>query len=726
MLASLLTPRSIAVVGVSVEPHKVGHQVFVNLSSFTGKVYPINPKHKKILGHTCYDSVLSLPDAVDLVVIVTPMQTVEPIVDECIDKKVGALIIITAGFAETSENGKLIQARIAQKCATHDIELLGPNTLGAVNPYAKMNASFSAGGIEEGSIGLISQSGAMLTTIFAEFQSRGVGCSFALSLGNKAGVSENEALEYALNDEHTKLIAVYLESLANPREFFAFTKKVSQKKPIIVLKGGTTSAGQTASLSHTAALATDIALLQAASAQMGFVVVETIEQFFETTFFVDQLLSPHARGGDVKHSMTEGVGDGKHHEKTSSTAISLPSNLMILTNAGGPGVNSVDLASMYSIPLATWSSSSIERFSREIPRVKPANPTDLLGDAQVVDIQAALEIAQLDKGIESLLLIITPQAVTDIPGITKLLIEKYGSHHERSTRKPIIASLMGGEMEHKYVQELRDHHITVSEYANEGIEIFGWVNHMRRAQEIDRSAVLMKQLEKALQGNTQSKIQERCHFPLQTGELEEVYILLENYGFTLPRAAIAKSMSDIDTMGQFPPDDVFPLIAKTANMKLKHKALVGGIVKDIFSIVQARSAYKQLTKFGNRVLFQEVIENGVEAIIGGKRDAQFGPFIAVGMGGSLTNVLSDRQYIFLPASQREIRAACARTKLFTQLQPQQKEQTILAVERFARLFNEHPEIEELEINPLLLVADKAYVADVKVTLFPKIDSPLSS
>lgn len=682
MLTSLLSPRSVAVVGVSLDPDKVGHQVFVNLLSFKGDLFAVNPKHTKILGKPCFPSVSALPSNVDLVVIVTPHFTVEGIIDECITKDVKAVIIITAGFAENGKSGREIQDRIATKLKEHNILLLGPNTLGAIHPKAKLNASFAPALIADGHIALISQSGAMLTTIFAEFESRGVGCSFALSLGNKAGISEIEALEYALHDPSTHCIALYLESLLDARSFMTACKKVSKTKPIIFLKGGTTDAGQQASLSHTAALATNSVLLKEASYQMGYVLVETIEQFFETTFFVDKLMTSKKE---------------------------FPENIMILTNAGGPGVNAIDLASKWGLIDATWSKESIATFAREMPRVTPHNPTDLIGDANVEETRLGLEIAMEDDNIQSVLLIITPQAVTDIPGITQMLIKL-------KKTKPLVVALMGGEKEHPYVVKLREADISAVEYANEGIEMFAWVNQIRHAQFIDRSDALMKQLESVLVGSEPAKIVERRRFSLHEGSLEETYIMLENYGFSLPRCAIATSPADVDAMKELDPERVFPLIAKTANLHLKHKAVVGGVIKDVNTVEEAHKAYTHLKKFGERVLFQEVITDAAEIIVGGKRDSAFGTFVAVGMGGSLTNILADRSYIFLPASQREIRAALHRTKMFESLNNDQRSLCLLALERFARIFNEHPEIAELEINPLMITKDTAYVADVKVTL----------
>lgn len=691
MLESLLHPKSVAVVGVSLEALKVGHQVFANLLSFPGDVFPINPKHKKILGKTCYPDLLSIPSSVDLVVICTPSFTVEDVINQCIDKKVKAVIVITAGFAENGIKGKELQLRIADKLKTNGILLLGPNTLGALNPHAKLNASFAPADISRGTIGLISQSGAMLTTVFSQFASRRVGCSFALSLGNSAGIGVTEALEYAGDDPHTKVVAIYIESLPTsaPMKFFALCKKISKTKPILLLKGGVTDQGQQASLSHTAALATNSALLKEAQYQYGFTMVDTIEQFFETAFFLDRLLS-----------------------KKDASAATLPSSLLILTNAGGPGVNSIDLADKAGIRLASWSPESITRFATTIPRVHPSNPTDLLGDATEKDIESALAFASDDPLIDSILLIITPQAVTDIPGIVHMLIRLH-----TTLTKPLVVALMTGEHYRRELVRLREAGICAIEYANEGVEIFAYVTNARKAMLVDRSQALMNELAAHLRTNTPNPTSlTRRNFPLRSINLEEVYLLLEAYGLTLPHAAIVSNQKKLDELDALDPDRVYPLIAKTANLGLKHKAVLGAVIKDISSKQDAVDAFAKLRKFGPKVLYQEVIEDAVEVIIGCKRDPNYGTFIAVGTGGSLTNILADRAYIFTPASGKEIRATLKRTKLSSLLTPVQREQILLGMERFQYLLNEHPEISELEINPLMVTDTTAYVADVKVTL----------
>ncbi|MBP9700572.1 acetate--CoA ligase family protein [Candidatus Woesebacteria bacterium] len=686
MIDALLHPTSIAVIGVSKEPQKVGHQIFLNLQQFPHPVIPIHPTHRKILGKKAYSSILSVPTSIDLAIITTPRATVEDIVHQCVDKKVRAIIIISAGFAETNKSGQRIQERIAQLCARHNILLLGPNTLGAINPRLKLNASFAPTHVPAGDIAVISQSGAMLTTIFSQLVSRNIGSSFAVSLGNSAGITVLDALDHALHDSHTAMIALYLESIPNIPSFFAKCKEISKQKPILLLKGGTTSQGQRASLSHTAALATDHRLILEGQHQFGYTCVETLEQFFETTFFLHALL-----------------------RKEKSDA-SLPKNLLIVTNAGGPGVNATDLASHADLELATWSPASVRAFARSVPRITPHNPTDLLGDASCNDVQTVLEISQEDPLIDSILLILTRQSVTDIPAITQTIIDLYPK-----LRTPLIVALMGGKEEQRYLQKLRQAGITTVEYPNEGVDIYSCVNHVRRAQLVDRSAKLMDELKLSLSGYLPSE-PERKKFPLQTNELSSVYLLLEAYGFTLPRAAIVKSSSQLDELDALDPQKVFPLFAKTANLKLKHKAVLGAVMGNIQNKEEAVQAFERLKKFGPSVLFQEVITDASEVILGYRDDPEFGKFIAVGMGGSLTNILEDRAYVFLPASSKEIRNTFRRTKLHSLMSTEQRSLILLCIERLMSLALEHPEIAELEINPLMLANHQAYVTDVKVEL----------
>ncbi len=326
------------------------------------------------------------------------------------------------------------------------------------------------------------------------------------------------------------------------------------------------------------------------------------------------------------------------------------------------------------------------------------------------DISTALLFAAEDPLIDGVLLIITPQAVTDIPGIVAAL-------GKLKFLKPLVVALMGGESLHQHFKKLRAQKITTVEYANEGVEIFAAAHHARLALHVDRSPALMSRIDASRNVMSTPTVRTtRSQVPLSSNNLEEVLLLLEKYGLTLPRCAIVASQTQLDELDTLDPERVYPLIAKTTNLKLKHKAIVGAVIKNIMSKTDAVAAFTALQRFGERMILQEVIEGATEVIIGMKRDTQFGSFLVVGAGGSLTNIIADRSYIFIPGSPRELSATFKRTKIFQLLSPEQRSVVLLTLERILLLTEEHPEIAELEINPLMVTAHTAYVADIKVDL----------
>lgn len=663
-LASFFTAKCVAVIGASREPAKVGNQIFRNLLiNEKLQVIPVNPKARSILNHPCVASITHIEQHVDLAVIVVPAPYVPQVIDECIEKKVKGIVLITAGFAETSKGGAKLQQEITTKLEDAGIALLGPNTLGFVYPSKGLNASFASQQIEPGSLALISQSGAMLTALFDEMESRKVGCSFAVSLGNKGGITENECLEYALNDPHTKTIGLYLESFANLPEFFALTSKISKRKPVIVLKGGRSKQGHSASVSHTAALATNYELLKTAQTQMGFVLVDTIEEFSQTLFFVEQQKA-------------------------------LPENVMIMTNAGGPGVNTTDLVAQHQVNLAKWSSYSVDHITQHFPNLKPSNPFDLLGDARTDRFQLAVDQAQRDQNIDAIVVIITQQAVTDMSSIVEMLI-----HHKG--KKPILVSLIGGTRLEKLRQKLRAHNILCTNYPNTLINILSLVHKVSAAQ---YSPTIFRQFPANHQPPTTNRL-----------SIDHAFTLLSDYGFQVPRYAIAHSPQDIKHF-------VYPLYAKTANLTIKHKKRVGAVAGMVGNDQEAKKAYKTLAKFGNTVLYQELVHNNGELLLGAHRDDQFGWYVAFGLGGSQTDLVQDRAYVFLPATVEHIEAKFKTTKayqLIKSLEEQNGEkgsvrQFIQCVKNLQQLIKDHPHLKEIEINPLMVNPHGFWAADIKI------------
>jgi acyl-CoA synthetase (NDP forming) len=671
MLSAFFHPKSIAVVGASREPQKVGHQILKNLLKYKdGKIYPVNPSARSILNLPVFPSLLQIDEHIELVIIAVPVAFIETVIQDCIQKKVKAVVIVTAGFAEVSTQGKALQDKIKQTLQEHDIALLGPNCLGLVAPHQNLNASFANQRLIPGSLGIISQSGAMLTAIFTEMESQMLGCSFAVSLGNKAGISENELLEFAAKDPNTKTIGLYLESFTDLPKFFALSSKISKRKPIILLKGGRTSRGQTASISHTAALATNDVLLKAAAEQAGFVMVDTVEEFLQTLFFLE-------------------------------THRVMPENTMVITNAGGPGVNTVDVGEMKKLTLAEWTAGSKARIEEELPQVHVANPLDVIGDATADRFSFAVRQAQRDPNIDSITVIITQQAVTNVPEVVQSLIQIKG-------KKPICVALIGGERFAHQRKLLRAAGLIATEYPNEIVEILSVLQRSAKAKYLPETF-----RPKALMPTSFSAPKESQKFFTDIGKTFE---LLGQYGIQTPAHSVIEDEKKLERIH-------LPSYAKTANLALPHKKDVGAIFGLVKTKEDVQNSFEKLKSFGP-VLYQQVIEAELELLIGANRDPQFGLYLAVGLGGSWTNVLSDRSYTFLPATQRTLKeklkqtkAAEALAKLSTKITQSSFDplhEVVIIMRQVQRLMLDHPEIKEIEINPLMVNSRGLWAADVKI------------
>jgi acyl-CoA synthetase (NDP forming) len=684
-LQSLLSAQSIAVIGASNHHEKVGNQVFRNLilgaerAHAKRKLYPINPTSKSVLNHPAFPSITAVKDPVDLVIIVTPAPTVPPIIDEIIERnrplakkdRIKAVCIITAGFAETDKKGSEIQHVIATKLQLAGIHLLGPNTLGFIYPKTGLNASFAQNNIPDGNLALISQSGAMLVAIFDAIEHQQIGVSFAVSLGNKADLSENDCLEYALKDPDTDVVVIYVESFTCLPRFFELTSQISKKKPVIVLKGGTSQRGQQASASHTAALATNQVLLDAASEQMGFTLVNTIEELLNVAFF----LSRH-----------------RH----------LPENTMVITNAGGPAVNTIDTLEKNGVKIAQWSKHSLQNLEVALPMIHPANPLDLLGDASPERFRAALQIAQRDVDVESIILIATPQAVTDMPGIVREVIEQKG-------KKPILVSLVGGEHLEKLRQELRDAGVTTTDFPNDLsslLRITGQLaQHKYKTEQFYSSEPHCPKFpdqifpENALKRTPQT-------------DIDQAFKLLQTEGFEVPKYQVVTQHNLDEQLEKMK----YPMFAKTGNLTLLHKKKIGAIYGRVTDEAEARKAYTAMQPFGNQVLFQELIEIETELLLGVENDPQFGLYMTIGMGGSYTNIMADRSYVFLPAHKPEIEAAWEKTKAYQVFAKQTDTSKAIVKQmlQLQKLIMKNPWIRSLEINPLVVNYYGVFATDIKV------------
>ena len=420
-MKELFKPKSIAVVGASREPGKVGHAVVKNIidSGYRGEVYPINPRADKILGLTTYKSVLEVPGDIDLAVVVVPAQAVLDVVEECGKKGVKYTVVISAGFKEVGGEGIERENKLVEIARKYGVRVVGPNCLGVMDLHTPLNVSFALMPKIRGGIAFLSQSGALLSAILDWASKVGIGFSKIISLGNKADLNEVDFLTYLGEDPETKVILLYLESIVNGRKFIEVGSTVTRKKPVILLKGGVTEAGAKAALSHTGAMAGGVTALRVALKKAGVLQVSSVSELFDMAIaFSTQPIPTGDRVG-------------------------------IVTNAGGVGVLISDLIVSKGLKLAEPSRQSIDYLRSALPPVASVyNPVDVIGDAKAHRYGVAIEVLLRDPNIDSLVVILTPQVVTEPEETAKVIVElsrKYPS-------KPVLAVFMGGEKVEKAVK----------------------------------------------------------------------------------------------------------------------------------------------------------------------------------------------------------------------------------------------------------------------------------
>lgn len=706
---SLLSPHSVAVVGASATPGKVGHEIFKNLvtQGFAGTVYPINPKPDPILGHATYASVKDLPEAVDLVVIVTPAATVAGILRECAEKKVPSVIVISAGFGETgSEEGhrlehELIEIVRANQQTSKPINVVGPNCLGLVRPSLKLNASFAAALPPTGSIGLVTQSGAMGVALMDSAASFGLGLSLVLSVGNKALLDECDYVELLEHDDETKVIGLYLESVKDGRRFLEEVTRVNVTKPIVLLKSGVSQAGSRAASSHTGALAGSDAAIEALCAQSGIRRAHTTEEFLDLLAVLSKepaLLSPR---------------------------------IAIITNAGGPGILATDAAEPAGLILATPSPKTKEVLSKALPAAASSgNPIDVLGDAGADRYAAALEACADDPEIDGCAVLLTPQVMTPCDEIARTVASVLAS----SPLMPVVTAFMGGDSVREAKRILRESGIPAFATPERAIAALGaLLPRPRGTRPLAALSTERSQRANALLDGISGLVPE-----------DVTEQLLAVYDLPMPKQGLATSADEAVAIAR---DIGLPVIAKISSPQILHKTDVGGIRANLKTEEEVRVAYEEIMKnmekfrvasdeltlnsqletrnsppYIRGVLIQRFLPIGDEFIVGALRDPSFGPMIMVGLGGIYTELFRDTCFRIAPVDTEtvyEMLVALRSWKLLLGLRGKaQSDIDTLArfVATMSSLAAECPRICELDVNPVLVGPTGIVIADVKIVL----------
>ena len=707
-LGAFFAPRALALIGATDKPGSVGRTILTNLiaSPFGGTVYPVNPKRRSVVGIATVPSVSAIPEPVDLAVIVTPPPGVPALIEECGQAGIGAVIVISAGFKEVGPEGAELERQAVAVARRYGIRLIGPNCLGVMSPVTGLNATFAAAMAPRGRVAFVSQSGALVTAVLDWALREKVGFSSIVSLGSMADVGWGDLIDHLGDDRETDAIVMYMETVGDARSFLAAAREVALTKPIIVMKPGRTVEAARAAASHTGSLAGSDEVLDAAFRRAGVLRAERISDLF---YFAEVLgKQPRPKGP----------------------------NLTVVSNAGGPGVMATDALITGGARLTTLTPETMAALDTVLPVTwSHGNPIDIIGDAPPERYAAALEIAAKDPGSDGLLVILTPQAMTDPTRTAQQLVP-----FAKGLGKPVMASWMGGQDVEAGATILREAGIAHFPFPDSAARMFTdlWTWQQDLASLYETPA-LPEDEERVIHRDQAREVIAAARAAGRTILAEsESKAILAAYGIPITETRIALTEADaVDAAAAIG----FPVVLKLYSHTITHKTDVGGVklnlrdaaaVREAYAAIRSAVAEKKGVEHFEGVTVQPMIDwAGYELIVGSSVDAQFGPVLLFGLGGQLVEVFKDRALGLPPLTSTLARRMLERTRIFEALKGVRGRDAvdIAALEgllvRFSELVMEHPEIAEIDINPLLASADRLLALDARVILHPA-DLPTAS
>ena len=710
-LDAIFKPRNIAVIGATEKPGSVGRTLVWNLmtSPFGGAVFPINPTKSSILGIKSHPRIADVADKVDLAVIVTPAATVPDLVAECVAAGVRGAIIISAGFKEVGPAGVALEARVLQAARAGNMRIIGPNCLGVMNTGSGLNATFAAHMARPGKVAFVSQSGALCTAVLDWSLREKVGFSHFVSIGSMLDVDWGDLIYYLGEDDRTRSIVMYVESIGNARSFMSAAREVSLSKPIIMIKPGRTEGAAKAAASHTGSLTGSDEVIDAALRRAGVLRVNNISDLF----YMSEALAHQPRA--------------------------LGRRLTIVTNAGGPGVLASDALLAGGGELAQSSGVILEKLNATLPAAwSHSNPIDVLGDASAERYGKTIELAASDTASDGLLVILTPQAMTD-PTLTATALAPYA----HTTGKPVIASWMGGDDVASGEAILNQAGIPTFPYPDTAVRVF---NHMWQYDENLRS-LYETPSESDLTSARSNAVAEGIIAIARTERREllteaESKALLAAYGLPTLTPVVAAQISDAvaaaDKLG-------YPVVLKLHSSIITHKTEVGGVQLDIKDAAGVRAAFELIRRgavaHSGEAAFAGVtvqpmikLSEGYELILGSSLDSQFGQVLLFGAGGQLVEVFKDHALGLPPLNTTLARRMLERTQIYKALQGVRGRAPVdmVGLERLLVQFSQlvvdqRLAIKEIDINPLFArpmakdsmgAANSLLALDARVVLFP--------
>ena len=702
-LDNIFRPRRIALIGVNNDPKSIGGITFRNLmeSGFSGVIYPVDAKREAVLGIPCYPAVDRLPKKPDLAVIMSPAREVPDLIDQCGQAGIHGIIIMSAGFKEAGVEGKTLEEELNQRVKKYkEMRVLGPNSMGVIVPGLNLNVSFASSTPKKGHMAFISQSGALGAALLDWAAETNVGFSFFVSIGNAMDVTFGDLIDYFGQDINTYSIILYVETLGNARRFLSAARAFARKKPIIVYKSGRFPESAQAASSHTGAMATKDNVCDALLRRAGLARVYNMGNIFDFSDLVGRKKIPKGSG------------------------------LAIVTNAGGPGVMATDALITQGGKLVKLSDAVIQKLDKLLPAYwSHNNPVDVLGDASPSRVGKAVEIVLEDEQINAVLVILTPQALTRPEETARALIDVASK-----TSKLIMTSWMGGLNMHKSNNILNEAQLPV--YATPEQAIQAYMTLVRYSRKLDMLFETPKEVPVSFSYD-RDKLRKKYGkeiFPKNRILSEnDSKMLITDYGIQVTHPQLATSEEEAIRIAH---EKTYPVVLKIQSPDITHKSDVGGVLLNIAGDDMLRSGYRQLIEnvrhhkpsaIIDGVTIQKMADtkNAVELIAGFKKEEKFGTVMLVGMGGITAELFKDQRLEFPPLNERLARQMIESLKIYPLLKgyrgspPKNIDKLIEVLIRLSYLAADYPEIEELDINPLLVTPEDVIALDARIVIDPE-------
>ncbi|MCY2959843.1 MAG: acetate--CoA ligase family protein [Planctomycetota bacterium] len=679
-LDKLFRPRSVAVIGASRRPGSIGWQVLHNLitGGFEGKVFPVNPNADVLHSIKCHASVAAISDPVDMAIVTVPKDLAPRAIQDCARKGVGAVIVITAGFKETGAAGAKVEARMLATARKHGMRLVGPNCMGIQNAEVdvRLNASFARSFPKPGPVAFVSQSGAMGEAILAHADHLHLGVSMFVSMGNRADVSANDLIDYWGGEDSIRCILLYLESFGNPRNFVPIARRVSRDKAIVAVKAGRSAQGARAATSHTGALAGADVAADALLKECGVQRVDSVEELFDVGLALSKLPLPAGN------------------------------RVAVLTNAGGPAILATDALIGSGLEIATLSRSTRTKLRKLlVPEASIENPVDMVAGATAENYRRALGVLLEDPGVDEVLVIFVPPITHDPVAVARSVFEA-----ARGSRKPVVSCFMSRDEVLKAI---------ASEAEQDWVPVYLYPESAVRAlTALDERRKLLARPEGRLKRFTADVTAARK--ALRPGWLGVTArrALSAAYGIPAVPGGLARSPKEAVAIAE---RVGYPVVAKLSGPSVVHKSDVGGVLLDLRDEAAVRAAFEKLRRpDAEGVNVQKMLQRGREVVVGFAQDPAYGPLLMFGLGGIYVEVLKDVSFALCPVTDvraRELIREIRGWPILAGVRGQagiDEAALVDVIQRLSQLAVDHPEIEELEINPLLAFPNGVCAVDMRV------------